>query len=238
MTAPVLAFDHRRRTNAELVLELVELRYLDAAWRTLDATYGLGRFWRRWRPDRLVAHDLDPAKAPDGPADFTNLPHPDGSFAVVVLDGPYKLNGAAGSHASDTDYGVADRAGWQARHDLIAAGIREAARVVAPAWRERVDRGRTELAGGIVLIKCQDQVSAGAVRWQTREFADVAEAAGLTLVDQLHLIGRRPQPARTRRHGECRGAGCDRCVDGRLPSRQHHAAHNYSTLLVTRKAPT
>jgi len=225
------------RNNAELILDAVALGYLRADWRTLDPTYGRGRFWRRWRPEHLTRHDLDPNRAPDGPADFTRLPYAANHFDAVVFDPPYKLNGAAGSHASDVDYGVDERAGWQSRHALIVAGIVEAARVVSPARLERVDRGRTELAGGMVLIKCQDQVSAGAVRWQTREFADAAEAVGLELIDAFHLRGYRAQPRRTRKHGECRGLGCDACVDGRVPSRQHHAARNYSTLLITRKAP-
>lgn len=224
-------------TNADLIVRLADLRYLEPGIRTLDPTYGRGRFWRRWRPDELVCHDLDPDKAPDGVADFTRLPYDDGAFGAVAFDPPYKLNGAAGSHASDEDYGVARKASWQDRHALIRAGITEAARVVAPAERVRVDRGRYELRGGVVLIKCQNQVCAGAVRWQTREFADHAATVGLELVDELLLLGYREQPPRTRKHGECRGAGCDSCSDGRVESRQEHAARNYSTLLVTRKAP-
>ena len=244
----------KARTNAQLVAELVELHYLRRDWRTVDLTYGLGRFWRKWSPDELLRHDIDPKKAPDGPRDFTATGYPDESFDAVVLDGPYKLNGTGGSHASDDAYGVANVSPWQHRHALITAGIVEAARIVRPAWRERVDRGRNELAAGIVLVKCQDQVSSGAVRWQTREFAAAAENAGLELVDALLLPGHRTQPARTRKHGECRGTGlldglddpgaplelvpCPECSGtGRVPSRQHHAHRNYSTLLVARKAP-
>jgi len=246
-TEPVLAISSARN-NAELVEQCVALNYLARDWRTLDPTYGKGRFWRRWRPLELIGHDLDPDKAPHGPADFTRLPYGPETFDVVVFDGPYKLNGAAGSHASDEDYGVATSASWAERHDLLRAGITEAARIVVPARRVRVDRGRYELEAGIVLIKCQDQVCAGAVRWQTREFADHAETVGLDLVDALLLVGHRAQPQRTRKHGECRGTGmvaelggfgvCLGCHgNGRVPSRQHHAARNYSTLLVTRKAP-
>jgi len=239
MTAPPVLAVSAARNNAELIAQLAgdPLHYLEQSWRVLDPTFGRGRFWRLFHPDELVAHDLDPAKAPDGPADFRRLPYPDESFDAVVLDGPYKLNGAAGSHASDIDYGVASKATVEERHRLICDGITEAARLVRPAWRVRVDRGRTEPRGGIVLVKCQDQVNAGAIRWQTREFADHAESVGLELVDALLLTGYRAQPDRTRKHGECRGAGCDGCTAGRVPSRQEHAARNYSTLLVTRKAP-
>lgn len=190
------------RTNAQLIEHCVQLGYLRADQVTLDVTYGVGGFWRRWRPDHLVAADLDPERSRVGfPVDFTELPWPR-CFDVVLLDPPYKLNGTGGSHASDDRYGVATTGvSWQARHALIRSGITEAARVL--------------VAGGVLLVKCQDQVCAGAVRWQTREFADHAELVGCTLVDQLHLLGHRPQPG------------------GRS---QHHARRNYSTLLVCRKA--
>lgn len=231
MTSPVMAFS-TARSNAELVLDVVRLGHLDRHMITLDPTWGLGRFWTRWHPDHLVGSDLDPSRSPIGfPVDFTDLPWAR-CFDAVVFDPPYKLNGSGGSHASDSAYGVAARGvSWQARHALITAGIAECARVLVP--------------GGTLLVKCQDQVCGGAKRWQTREFADAAERAGCELVEQLHLPGWRPQPEwqacrRCQRTGHepvrvhpvctsCGGAGWFR-------PRQHHAAANYSTLLVCRKA--
>ena len=188
------------RNNAELIAQAAQLGYLPGP--VLDATHGLGRFWSVHRPDDLTTMDLDPGRAGSVVGDFTALPFADRSFASVVLDPPYKLNGTStgrGAAASDRDYGVAgadwSRLSWQDRHALIRAGIGEAARV----------------ARRVVLVKCQDQVCSGRVRWQTREFADHAESLGCRLVDQLHLGGMREQPA------------------GR---RQVHARRNYSTLLV------
>ena len=34
------------------------LGYLRPEWTTLDATYGLGRFWKLWRPEVLIGNDL------------------------------------------------------------------------------------------------------------------------------------------------------------------------------------
>lgn len=195
MSAPVVAI--RSGSNADLIADCARLGYLRADWVTVDPTYGLGRFWRRWRPDVLLRHDLDPERAPDGVADFRRLPYRDRSVDAVVFDPPYKLNGQAGSHALDDGYGVASASRWQDRHELIRDGITEAARIVKP--------------GGLVLVKCQDQVSSGRVRWQTIEFVAHADTVGLRLVDMLHLHGARPQPP------------------GR---RQVHARRNYSTLLV------
>jgi hypothetical protein len=115
-----------------------------------------------------------------------------------VFDPPYKLNGTStgkGAASCDEAYGVHRAATWQERHALIRDGITECARV----------------ADHYLLIKCQDQVCSGQKRWQTREFADHAEAQGFRLADMLHVSGFRKQP------------------DGR---RQVHAQQDYSTLLV------
>lgn len=183
-------------TNAELIEDVARLGYLDG--RVLDPTYGLGVFWQRWRPEHLEGSDLDPAKSPTGESvNFTDLPWPDATFDSVAFDPPYKLNGTP-DEAVDHRYGVHVYTDWKDRLELIRQGITECARVLRP--------------GGYLLLKCQDQVCSGKVRWQTRLFPDHAETVGLTLVDRFDLItSGRPQPA------------------GR---RQLHARRNSSSLLI------
>jgi hypothetical protein len=194
------------RNNAELIADCARLGYLptDEVAQVCDPTYGLGRFWTVFRPANLTASDLDPAKSPTGTSvDFTDLPWPSQHFDAVVFDPPYKLNGTStgtGGATCDADYGVDRWSGARDRHDLIRRGITECVRVLR--------------VGGHLLVKCQDQVNGGKVRWQTREFADHAEQLGCRLVDQLHLLSYRPQPP------------------GR---RQEHARRNYSTMLVCRR---
>ena len=186
---PVLAAQ-RWRTNGDLIADVARLGYLrDTDW-VLDATYGRGRFWTKWKPDLtrggFVAHDLKT----DG-VDFRHLPHPDRSFDVGVLDGPYKLNGTPALGDFDQAYGVDRVSTWQDRHTLIRDGIAELARV----------------ARRIVLVKCQDQVCSGAIRWQTDEFTDWALTLGLVKVDRFDLLGGgRPQPmeGRTQKHAHGR----------------------------------
>lgn len=198
--APVLAISNARN-NAELMVQCRQLGYLADGRAILDPTYGLGRFWRLWHPNGLVGTDLNPAKSITGKSvSFTAMPWSDAVFDSVVFDPPYKLNGTGGSHPSDDGYGVADTTSWQARHALIFAGITECVRVLRPR--------------GFLLVKCQDQVCSGQVRWQTIEFARHAQDQGCELVDMLHLRSYRAQPK------------------GR---RQVHARRNYSTLLVLRK---
>lgn len=164
------------RNNAEMIVDVAAMGYLDGD--VLDPTWGLGRFWKEFTPDRLTASDLNPAKSPIGyPIDFTDLPFDDDSFDTVVLDGPYKLNGTT-SGASDADYGVDVRGGWKERHTLIKQGMNEGARV----------------ARRYLLVKCQDQVCGGKVRWQTIEFANHGLEIGLELVTRFLLESYRPQP--------------------------------------------
>jgi hypothetical protein len=193
----VLAFDPERRTNAQAIADCVTLGYLRVADRVLDATYGLGRFWTTFRPPYLAMNDIDPERG-NMHYDFTSLPFDARSWDTVVFDPPYKLNGTpsgGGPASSDVDYGVERYTRWQDRHALIREGIVECARV----------------ADRTLLIKCQDQVSSGKVRWQTMTFTEQAISCGFELVDELHVYGYRAQPP------------------GR---RQVHAARNVSTLLV------
>jgi hypothetical protein len=190
----VLAFDPERRTNAQAIDDCVTLGYLSVTDRVLDATYGLGRFWTTFRPQYLAMNDLDPERG-NLHYDFTSLPFDARSFDTVVFDPPYKFSGtpdSGGPANSDSDYGVVAMR-WQDRMQLIIDGAVECGRV----------------ADRTLLVKVQDQVVSGQIRWQTHT---VIDALGTwRLVDELHVHGHRKQPP------------------GR---RQVHAARNVSTLLV------
>lgn len=185
---PVMAFGEWP-SNAELIADCARLGYLHAGWRTLDPTYGHGTFWKLWRPDDLVACDLDPAKSLIGRAvDFTALPFPDRYFDAVVFDPPYKLNGTP-DEAIDQRYGVHEPTRWQDRMALCRRGIEECARV---------------LGEGYLLVKCMDQVCSGRKRWQTDEFTKHAERCGLGKVDRFDFPTYRPQPnGRRQIHARC-----------------------------------
>jgi hypothetical protein len=155
--------------------------------------------WTDHAPGDFFPFDLDPRRGVTV-ADLGALPLGDNSAGSLVLDPPYKLGGTPTSnHAGGMDdrYGI-DRS-WKPA-DVMAlylAGMTEAARVVRP--------------GGFVLVKCQDQISSGRLHLQTFDVLQTALLLDLEVVDMLHLVGGRPQPA------------------GR---RQVHARRNYSTLIV------
>lgn len=156
-----------------MIADVAQLGYITGT--VLDVTYGNGTFWKYWTPPVLITHDL----AIDG-VDFRKLPEPDASVDCVVLDPPYKLNGTPALGEFDERYGISVMT-WQQRHMMIARGIREAERVL------RVT--------GHLLLKCQDQVCSGHVRWQTFEFTERAMSFGFRLVDRFDMLGKaRPQP--------------------------------------------
>lgn len=180
---PVLAIQ-KWANNGHLIADCARLGYLRKEWLTLDPTYGYGAFWSVWRPDDLVACDLNPVKSPFGRSvDFTDLPWPDRHFKAAVFDAPYKLNGTpSAGRPGDIDerYGV-DVGGrdWKARMRLLLAGAREVARVTDE----------------YLLIKCQDQVVSSKIRWQSRAIEDAVEPLGFGLKDRFEFLSFRPQPS-------------------------------------------
>lgn len=173
---------HTWPTNGHLIADVAKLGYLDGS--VLDVTYGQGGFWTRYQPDHFTGHDL----RLDG-IDFTNLPYEDQTWDVVVFDPPYKLNGTP-DPVVDNRYGVGRATSWSDRHALIFGGLIEVCRV----------------ARYYVLLKCQDQVCSGKIRWQTRIFADFVLSKGFQQVDRFDLLGKhRPQPMEGRRQKHAHG---------------------------------
>lgn len=180
MAVTALDEDVRRhgpwKNNAEMFVDVARLGYLPEP--VLDVTYGIaGGFWTIYRPAQLITADLSPTSAMIV-ANFKHLPFADRSVPAVVYDPPYKLNGTP-DPAIDTRYGVAQPTRWQDRIALILRGTTEAARV----------------ADRYLLIKVQDQVCSGKIRWQTDMVTKVADLAGFRKVDRFELHSYRKQPA-------------------------------------------
>jgi hypothetical protein len=182
MTDEVFAFDPKRVNNAQAILDAAKLGYLRETDFILDATYGKGRFWKLWRPNRVLANDLyERSPEIDTHEDYRALSSRPGVYGVTVFDPPYKLNGTGGSHPSDEGYGVATP--YQNIDDMITG--------IALGFAECV---RVTKTGGYILNKTQAQVVSGRKRWLDLETAVWARDLDCRLVDQLYVYGYRRQP--------------------------------------------
>lgn len=194
MTVPILAVNNWP-SNAELIRDVARIGYLRRMDHIVDMTYGRGTFWKLWKPlpGRLVKHDVQL----DG-VDFRELPHEDETFDVAVFDPPYKLNGTPSLGDFDARYGIGDVGNrkWRPRMQLIADGFKEACRVVK--------------VKGKVLVKCQDQVCSGQMRWQTDMLTKIATDGMYCMrkVDRFDMLGGgMDQPAgRSQVHARGRGS--------------------------------
>ena len=178
-------------SNADLIVKVAELGYITADDEVLDVTYGQGTWWKKWGPLALEGNDWDPTSPAIHHYDFTKLPVEwRDTFDVVAYDPPYKLNGTGGP--ADARYGCDDKIIVEDRLALVYRGLRECTRVVKP--------------GGYLLVKCQDQVAGGRVRWMTHNIIDQAASRGCPLVERFDMPPARPQPAGRRQLHARRGS--------------------------------
>jgi hypothetical protein len=201
--------------NADLFPQVLALHVPPGAT-VADVTFGPGVFWRKVPPDRyrLLASDLATG------TDCRALPYADASIDAVVLDPPYlegllrekaETRGGQGSHGALRQVysaGVARKpAGgrWhQAVLDLYLAAAVEARRVL----RDH----------GILIAKCQDEVSANRQELTHVQLVTALAAMGFYARDLFVLV-------RSNRPGVARLL------------RQVHARKNHSYFLVFQKVP-
>jgi hypothetical protein len=214
-TADVVLSAHAGR-NAELFPRILALHVPPGA-SIADVTYGQGVFWQQVPPGRYRLLPSDLATGTDCRA----LPHADASIDALVLDPPYmegllrekaETRGGLGSHAGLRAYyaaggGAAGPGGgrWhQAVLDLYLGAAAEARRVL----RDH----------GILIVKCQDEVSANRQELTHVQIITGLAAMGFYARDLFVLLrANRPGVARLKR--------------------QVHARKNHSYFLVFQKVP-
>ncbi len=179
--------------NAEVFPNVLKLHVPPGA-KVADVTYGKGVFWKKVDPDayEVLATDLKTG------TDCMDLPYKDKSIDAVVLDPPYmeglfrssedRLAGS-GSHAAfreNYSNGKATSGGpkWHdAVLDFYFRAIKEARRVL-------VD-------DGVLIVKCQDEVSANRQRLTHVELINHIEELGLYTKD-LFVVMRTNRPTVSR----------------------------------------
>ena len=159
-----------RGSNAELIAEVARL-YCKDGDKIADVTYGKGNFWKKAKHLDVTGSDI--MTVPERPYDFTDLPYPDKSFDIVVLDPPYIHS--AGNHMTDANYQNAATTKGFLQADIMQLyydGMKEAART---AKRQ-------------VWVKGKDQVQGGVQRWSSVSLHQIGVSLGLYPRDMFYLM--------------------------------------------------
>ena len=211
-----LVFSAHVGTNANIFPMVLALHVKEGA-RIADVTYGKGVFWRKVDTDK---YDFHPSDISDG-TDCRDLPYEDGSFDCVVFDPPYMegffRNGrttkaGAGTHKAFRDHysngheAPTNGGGkWHAAVvEFYEAGGHEAHRVLKDK--------------GVLVVKCQDEVSANRQNLTHVEIVNAYADTGFVCKD-LFVVVRPNRP------------GMSRLL------KQVHARKNHSYFLVFVKIP-
>jgi phage N-6-adenine-methyltransferase len=147
--------------NDHLMAQVARL-YFRPGDRIADVTYGTGRFWRQVDLTQYDFHPSDLLTVPDHPYDFRYLPYRSGDFDVHVLDPPYIHHPPARRYLC-SDYKNYDTTKGLSHGDIVQLyrdGMIEGHRILRP--------------GGLMLIKCKDEMEGGRQRMSHIEVHDIA----------------------------------------------------------------
>lgn len=200
--------------NADLFPKILTLHVRDGAT-IADVTYGTGVFWRNVDRGRYTLHTTDVQTG----VDCRSLPYKDGSLDCVVLDPPYM----EGFYRRESGH-LAGNGNYRAFRDYYSNGE---ATTKGPKYHDAVldmyfkagaEARRVLKENGVLIVKCQDEVSANRQRLTHIEIINDYEAHGFYTKDLFVLV-------RTNRPGVSR------------LKKQSHARKNHSYFLVFVKIP-
>jgi hypothetical protein len=224
-----LVFSAQAGENADLFPQILALHVPKGAT-IADVTFGKGVFWKNVPAtaytllasdiDAKDDHDIFPSKRVEVQTgiDCRNLPYADESLDCVVLDPPYM----EGLYRADTGHLAGSGTHSSFRH---AYSNGKPTRDVGPKWHDAVldmyvkagqEANRVLKRDGILIVKCQDEVSANKQRLTHVEIITAYEAMGFYTRDLFVLV-------RVNRAGVSR------------LKKQEHARKNHSYFLVFQK---
>jgi DNA modification methylase len=165
---PVILSSHQ--CNNDFLMAQVARLYFRPGDRIADVTYGKGVFWRQIDVSQFHFHPSDLLTVPDHPYDFRNLPYRSADFDVVVFDPPYMHHP---KHPKVSPLSMEYRNFATTRgfsHDDIIQLYRDG----------MVEGHRILKAGGLMLVKCKDEMEDGRQKMSHIEVYDIA-------VSELHM---------------------------------------------------
>ena len=193
--------------NADIFPYVLSL-YVPSRSKIADITYGRGVFWKNVKLDQ---YELQKSDLKQG-VDCRALPYHDQTFDCVVFDPPYMHTPGGTAHDGHQNYEMyyenngtgngTNKKYHEAVLDLYFRGSSEAWRVLKP--------------GGVLIVKCQDEVCACKQRLTHVEIINYLTSMMFT-VEDLFVLMRTNKP------------GVSRVL------RQRHARKNHSYFLVLRK---
>ena len=201
-----LVFSAYQGTNDEVFPHVLAL-HVPKGSIVADVTYGKGVFWKSID---TTAYDLRATDLAAG-VDCRQLPYSDRIIDCVVFDPPYMHTPGGTAHQNHQNYenyyynnaiSHSSKKYHEAVLDLYFEGSKEAFRVLKP--------------GGVLIIKCQDEVCANRQRLTHVEIINELSGMGFTVVD-LFVVVRNNKP------------GVSRIL------KQVHARKNHSYFLVFQK---
>lgn len=195
-------------TNADLFPSVLKL-YVPEGSRVLDMTYARGVFWNNVDTSKydLIANDISPDLG-EYHDDFRRTRWSDGEFDAVVLDPPYvSRSGSPTKAIIDFRYRNGERA---------ALGIYGTERMMQYYREGMVEAMRILRVGGILIVKCMDEVMGGKQRMNHITLFHTGVDDLKLLFEDLFVLVQKGTP--TMRHNH-----------------QLHARKNHSYFLVFRK---
>lgn len=215
--------------NAEVFPQILKI-HVPPGSKVADVTYGKGVFWKNVPQGiyEVLASDIT-AKGNNGVlpfmevrdgVDLRDLPYEDGSLDCVVLDPPYMEGLYRGEESHLAGGGT-----YAAFRHHYSNGQPTKCEKGAPKWHDAVTdlyvKGGVEAyrvlrPDGILIVKCQDEVSANKQRLTHVEIISAYESIGFYTKDLFVVM-------RTNRAGVSR------------LKKQEHARKNHSYFLVFQK---
>jgi hypothetical protein len=181
-----LVFSASMGTNDQVFPDILSL-YVAPGSTVADVTYGRGVFWRRVPPNayRLLKSDLSTG------IDACHLPFEDGQIDCVVFDPPYMHTPGGTAHVGHQNYegyyrnnkATSEKKYHEAVLDLYFTAAKEAWRVLR--------------AGGIYIVKCQDEVCANRQRLTHLEIINELAGRGF-IAEDLFVVVRNGKPGVSR----------------------------------------
>ncbi len=196
--------------NAEVFPRVLAL-HVPPGSTVADVTWGKGVFWANVPPGR---YDVKGTDIQTG-VDCRHLPYADGAIDCVVLDPPYMegLFRKSEDHMAGAGSHAAFRANYSNGKATIAPGPKWHDAVTDLYFKAGAEALRVLRAEGVLIVKCQDEVSANRQRLTHVEIINEYERLGLYCKD-LFVVVRTNRP-----------------VVARL-KKQEHARKNHSYFLV------